>query len=207
MRKCPRCSHEVADDSQMCRACGCRFNGDELEFAEQHQIPHEEPEDETVPVKNSPQAPEEVADETQDTDGPGPAWACPKCGETIEPGFDICWNCGTSRAGIEDPEFAVVDDVDERDAGSDLHPQSRESSAPCPHCGSRRVIPDAIVADRDGHSFSKIQVVVFSKPDALLFRGSLYGEIRADICGDCGRMALRLENPTEMYEHYLRSLS
>jgi len=25
-------------------------------------------------------------------------WRCPGCGETVEAGFDVCWNCGTSRA-------------------------------------------------------------------------------------------------------------
>ncbi len=23
-----------------------------------------------------------------------PAWTCPQCSETIEPGFDACWQCG-----------------------------------------------------------------------------------------------------------------
>lgn len=25
------------------------------------------------------------------------AWDCPGCGETIEAGFDVCWQCGTPR--------------------------------------------------------------------------------------------------------------
>jgi len=24
-------------------------------------------------------------------------WACPGCGESVEPGFDLCWNCGQGR--------------------------------------------------------------------------------------------------------------
>ena len=24
---------------------------------------------------------------------------CPGCGETFEPGFEVCWNCGTSADG------------------------------------------------------------------------------------------------------------
>ncbi|MFT5469655.1 MAG: putative membrane protein YvbJ [Verrucomicrobiales bacterium] len=23
-------------------------------------------------------------------------WVCPKCGEELEPQFELCWNCGTS---------------------------------------------------------------------------------------------------------------
>ncbi len=32
-------------------------------------------------------------------------WECPKCRESIEDGFDICWSCGTSRDGTGDPDF------------------------------------------------------------------------------------------------------
>jgi hypothetical protein len=24
------------------------------------------------------------------------AWRCPVCGESVDPGFDICWNCGSA---------------------------------------------------------------------------------------------------------------
>ena len=27
----------------------------------------------------------------------GPAWKCPKCGETLESQFSECWSCGTSK--------------------------------------------------------------------------------------------------------------
>ncbi len=36
-------------------------------------------------------------------------WTCPKCESTVDDGFDICWNCGTSRTGIEDPNFVTAD--------------------------------------------------------------------------------------------------
>lgn len=32
-------------------------------------------------------------------------WTCSKCRQSIEDQFDVCWNCGTSRDGIEDPGF------------------------------------------------------------------------------------------------------
>jgi hypothetical protein len=34
--------------------------------------------------------------EQPDGDG-GSAWICPACGERVEAGFDLCWNCGRSR--------------------------------------------------------------------------------------------------------------
>lgn len=27
----------------------------------------------------------------------GCAWRCPACGERVDPGFDLCWNCSTPR--------------------------------------------------------------------------------------------------------------
>src|SRR4051812_16957013 len=38
-------------------------------------------------------------------------WTCPKCGTKVDPSFDVCWNCGTSADGGEDPTFAPADAV------------------------------------------------------------------------------------------------
>lgn len=38
-------------------------------------------------------------------------WTCPKCGSKVDPGFDVCWNCGTSRDGTEDPNFVSADEA------------------------------------------------------------------------------------------------
>lgn len=27
----------------------------------------------------------------------GSSWICPVCGEEVDPGFDLCWNCATPR--------------------------------------------------------------------------------------------------------------
>jgi hypothetical protein len=32
-------------------------------------------------------------------------WTCPKCRIEVEPEFDVCWNCGTSRDGEVPPAF------------------------------------------------------------------------------------------------------
>jgi hypothetical protein len=38
-------------------------------------------------------------------------WTCPKCQKKVDAGFDVCWSCGTSREGVEDPTFVCADDV------------------------------------------------------------------------------------------------
>lgn len=37
-------------------------------------------------------------------------WQCAKCRETVGDSFDVCWNCGTSGEGVEDPNFLKADD-------------------------------------------------------------------------------------------------
>ena len=38
-------------------------------------------------------------------------WTCPKCGAKVDPSFEVCWQCGTSREGVEDPNFVRADDL------------------------------------------------------------------------------------------------
>ena len=35
-------------------------------------------------------------------------WECRKCHEQHEDSFEVCWNCGTSKGGVEDPNFHRV---------------------------------------------------------------------------------------------------
>lgn len=38
-------------------------------------------------------------------------WTCSKCGAKVDPSFDLCWQCGTSREGVEDPNFVTADEA------------------------------------------------------------------------------------------------
>jgi len=38
-------------------------------------------------------------------------WKCVKCREKVDDNFEVCWNCGTSRDGVEDPSFRKADDA------------------------------------------------------------------------------------------------
>ncbi len=40
-------------------------------------------------------------------------WRCSRCGEVVDESFRVCWNCGTSEDGIEDPDFRAEVDVAE----------------------------------------------------------------------------------------------
>jgi hypothetical protein len=38
-------------------------------------------------------------------------WTCPKCRAKIDDAFEVCWLCGTTSGGEEDPDFARADDI------------------------------------------------------------------------------------------------
>jgi hypothetical protein len=38
-------------------------------------------------------------------------WTCPKCGTKVDPSFEVCWKCGTSKEGVEDPNFVAADEA------------------------------------------------------------------------------------------------
>lgn len=57
-------------------------------------------------------------------------WTCPKCGSKVDPSFDVCWNCGTSREGVEDPNFVSADQ-----AGPIPDPQYDPTAEPVPGGG------------------------------------------------------------------------
>jgi hypothetical protein len=38
-------------------------------------------------------------------------WICMKCGTKVEDSFEVCWRCGTSYSGAEDPGFVTADEA------------------------------------------------------------------------------------------------
>lgn len=82
-------------------------------------------------------------------------WVCPKCREEVDAGFEVCWQCGTTPDGVENPHF-----VREVDAALDAAPARPRplitSPNPicrvCPQCGRdeyRRVKADTRIAFTD----------------------------------------------------------
>jgi hypothetical protein len=39
-------------------------------------------------------------------------WQCPKCRSKVDDSFEICWSCGTTQDGIEDPDFVTADEAE-----------------------------------------------------------------------------------------------
>lgn len=38
-------------------------------------------------------------------------WICPKCHTTVESSYEVCWSCGTTVDGVEDPTFTTADEA------------------------------------------------------------------------------------------------
>lgn len=57
-------------------------------------------------------------------------WTCPKCATKVDPSFDVCWNCGTTVDGVEDPTFVLADESGAVE--SPLDTDMPEGDAPIP---------------------------------------------------------------------------
>lgn len=75
----------------------------------------------------------------------------------------------------------------------------------CRACGSANIIPDVQVLDQGEASDGHLQVVLYGRPEAVIFKDRVYGKLRAWICGDCGFTELRVANPEKLYTKYLEA--
>src|SRR5262249_32598654 len=109
---CPRCGATVDASADLCWWCKEPRSEPEPGFARVStlvsQAHHEvtpavevtEPALETPQASSSPEPlspPPEVSATRP--------WICSRCGETVDAGFLVCWSCGTSVDGVEDPSF------------------------------------------------------------------------------------------------------
>jgi hypothetical protein len=39
-------------------------------------------------------------------------WRCPKCRKKVDDSFEVCWACGTTPEGVEDPSFVTADEAE-----------------------------------------------------------------------------------------------
>ena len=58
-------------------------------------------------------------------------WICPKCRESVEEDFDVCWKCGTTREGLENPEFETVETDEGRASTAVANPANPISCTRC----------------------------------------------------------------------------
>lgn len=59
-------------------------------------------------------------------------WTCPKCETKVDPSFEVCWSCGTTADGVEDPTFVAADEVEPAESPLDLDMPAGDGPLPEP---------------------------------------------------------------------------
>lgn len=135
-------------------------------------------------------------------------WKCSKCGEDVEELFDVCWNCGTTSDGVEDPNFdkarrarQLMSSMPELELAANLESEQRESierawkgeaRRPCPDCGSplgKIRLSRGSLEDTGGDNAI---CYAAEATDRGWFHSAVpvQGEIAAFACPECGRVVL-----------------
>jgi hypothetical protein len=206
MLRCVKCSLTYADSSKICRSCGAIL--EEIEGEPQSPVALRGDEREQLELI----AEQALSAKIQGPDDRLPekyAWTCSQCAEEVPSSFDICWNCGVDRNGVVAPRNQETDakrePIDEPFPGP-AETAEADAQLRCTTCGSTKVVPNVAVMDQGKYSSGNLQLVVYGSPEALIFKDSRWGEITADICGECGRVQLRVVNAKELYDHYIQSI-
>jgi hypothetical protein len=165
MSTCPECGAARDRGSEECSRCGSR----------------RPPEAEAViPVDDT-----EATDGTDsDAEPTTSRWVCSKCQTRVEPGFDVCWNCGTSIEGVEDPTFVVADEAEPEDEAA------VGSILTCPKCAGN--MHEGFLPDYHGSGLStRIETAAWvpGVPESSMWTGTWVGRerhrLRAFRCEDC----------------------
>jgi hypothetical protein len=137
------------------------------------------------------------------------SWTCSKCGETVDAGFLVCWSCGTSIDGVEDPSFFSAHDTvignDESEAIAFLNDEQEEpESSPAPRCCTRCQGPlePGFIADfQHGNTVMKPSEWVAGTPQRSYWTGTWTGDRRYQIqafrCSECGHLEFWAGEPAD----------
>ena len=234
MRMCLKCSKKVSDDSKICRECGAILEdvpddsvpgmGGEWKPASFAGSPFVSESREPGLTGDDQQLADEIVVESQQSPPSNTEtlpWKCSQCGESVPGTFDVCWKCLTTRDGEkadesepvffhEDPDASKLDEEPEptelsvEPLGVEEDEQKTSALSACSRCGSAKMM-FGVTMQGQGDADKTLQVVICGDPSALIFKDRLYGKLKANICGDCGHVELRVANPRELYRHYRRS--
>lgn len=119
-------------------------------------------------------------------------WVCQHCGEEVEQDWDRCWNCTQLR------DSAQAEPQDE-EAAPAQHQQ-------CLNCGSKKIIPDFLLRTVF-YSRNNQTHVQLSEKQGQRFLSDNQLELRGDVCGACGHVHLRIQNPEFLWQVYQHMLS
>jgi hypothetical protein len=230
---CPQCGATVDASADRCWAC--KQPRPEPDTGSQKlSVPVSEPDPDVAPgdeITESaskttlasgslrPLAPRSEISATQ-------SWTCSKCGEAVDAGFQVCWSCGTSIEGVEDPSFVSADKMaigddepqasfvsadepairnDEPQESTFLddvqeQPESDTASRPCIRC--QGPLEPGFVADfQHGRNAMSPSEWVAGTPQSSFWTGTWTGDRRYPIqalrCTRCGHLEFWADEPSE----------
>jgi hypothetical protein len=213
---CLRCGAAVDASADRCWAC-----------KQPRPEPRAEPQMEAIPVPDPDRKGGQADEVTESTSETSPEsrshsplsppvemsaarpWTCSKCGETVDAGFLVCWSCGTSIEGIEDPSFVGADETavgaDESPAvtffDDDLDaPEPGPAPLPCLRC--QGPLEPGFIADfQHGQTVMKPSEWVAGNPQPSFWTGTWTGDRRIPIqalrCRHCGHLEFWAGEPGE----------
>jgi hypothetical protein len=208
---CPQCGAVVDATADRCWACkhtrpepepGSRTVSEPVLEPDQEVAPANEVTD-TAPSSSScsPLSPPTEMSATQ-------PWTCSKCGETVDAGFLVCWSCGTSIEGVEDPSFVRDDTSTLDDDGSkgisflDADDRDEPIESPTPRSCFRCQGPlePGFIADfQRGSTVMKPSEWVAGTPQPSFWTGTWTGDRRYPIQAfrfrHCGYLEFRAGGP------------
>lgn len=77
----------------------------------------------------------------------------------------------------------------------------------CKTCGSNKIMDNVRIVDFAHGNAKKNLSVQIQKTDKRFFNKFENGELKAQICGSCGKVELTVLNPHELWEAYLKTKS
>ena len=211
---CPQCGAAVDDSADRCWACKQSRPAPEP-GPQTRSIPVPEHDRELAPADEvTAAAPEK--DPASRSLGPSPPpveisstrpWICSKCGETVDAGFLVCWSCGTSIEGVEDPSFVRADEEalseDESPAISFLaddreEPEPGPAERLCLRC--QGPLEPGFIADFRPNAMMPSEWVA-GTPQPSFWTGTWTGDrlfpIQAWRCGHCGHLEFWAGDPAD----------
>ena len=210
---CPQCGAAVDASADRCWGCkqprpepepGSRTVSEPVLKPDAEVAPANEVSD-TAPVSGScsPLSPPSEIFATR-------SWTCSKCGESVDAGFLVCWYCGTSIEGVEDPSFVRGDESKPGENGSraisflDDHDQydliEGPASRSCIRC--RGPLEPGLIADfQRGSTVMKPSEWVAGISQPSFWTGTWTGDQRYPIqafrCRHCGHLEFRAGGPED----------
>jgi outer membrane protein assembly factor BamB len=81
-------------------------------------------------------------------------WECRKCHERLEDSFEVCWNCGTSKEGVEDPTFGKVEEGEKASEADALSIPAGQRKVRARGRASARTIAQLIYVGLNGYALA-----------------------------------------------------